>query len=131
MPPLTPQIAEEIRSLLDSHTEAIPAVLEIPSKEQPYDASKDSILRRARVCTPAAVDGDKRRGHVSRHALTPLVSPSPPHFLFFHPRVSFLRRTSSKHAARAFVPFVPSCPALACPPFQSRGSRARPCAAAA
>ncbi|EDQ84665.1 uncharacterized protein MONBRDRAFT_34619 [Monosiga brevicollis MX1] len=42
-------IAEDIRYLLDNHTEAIPAVLEIPSKEQPYDSSKDSILRRAKV----------------------------------------------------------------------------------
>merc|ERR1711991_632540 len=41
-------IAEDIRYLLDNHTEAIPAVLEIPSKEQPYDSSKDSILRRAK-----------------------------------------------------------------------------------
>ncbi|EGD77610.1 V-type proton ATPase subunit F [Salpingoeca rosetta] len=41
-------IAEEIRHLLDSHTAAIPAVLEIPSKHQPYDSSKDSILNRAR-----------------------------------------------------------------------------------
>lgn len=29
--------------------EAIPAVLEIPSKHHPYDPSKDSILRRAKV----------------------------------------------------------------------------------
>lgn len=42
-------MAEDIRPILDAHTEAIPAVLEIPSKEQPYDATKDSILRRARV----------------------------------------------------------------------------------
>lgn len=41
-------IAEQIRPLLDNHTEAIPSVLEIPSKDQPYDSSKDSILRRAR-----------------------------------------------------------------------------------
>eukprot|EP00043_Microstomoeca_roanoka_P007880 m.76173 g.76173 ORF g.76173 m.76173 type:complete len:120 (-) comp14013_c4_seq1:175-534(-) len=41
-------IAEEIRHLLDNHTAAIPAVLEIPSKDHPYDSSKDSILNRAR-----------------------------------------------------------------------------------
>jgi len=41
-------IAEMIRHHLDAHTEPIPAVLEIPSKEHPYDASKDSILRRAK-----------------------------------------------------------------------------------
>lgn len=38
-----------IRHVIDSHTQPIPSVLEIPSKDHPYDASKDSILRRARV----------------------------------------------------------------------------------
>ncbi|KAL5010981.1 hypothetical protein ScPMuIL_013286 [Solemya velum] len=41
-------IAEMIRHVIDSHTEPIPAVLEIPSKDAPYDATKDSILRRAK-----------------------------------------------------------------------------------
>ncbi|XP_033733124.1 V-type proton ATPase subunit F 1-like [Pecten maximus] len=41
-------IAEEIRYVIDSHNEPMPAVLEIPSKDAPYDASKDSILRRAK-----------------------------------------------------------------------------------
>lgn len=38
-----------IRHCIDAHTQPIPAVLEIPSKDHPYDATKDSILRRARV----------------------------------------------------------------------------------
>ncbi|XP_051829404.1 V-type proton ATPase subunit F-like, partial [Antechinus flavipes] len=38
-------IAEMVRHALDAHTLSIPAVLEIPSKEHPYDAAKDSILR--------------------------------------------------------------------------------------
>lgn len=38
-----------IRHVIDSHTQPIPSVLEIPSKDHPYDASKDSILRRAKV----------------------------------------------------------------------------------
>lgn len=38
-----------IRHCIDSHTQPIPAILEIPSKDHPYDASKDSILRRAKV----------------------------------------------------------------------------------
>lgn len=42
-------IAELIRHVIDGHTSPIPAVLEIPSKDHPYDASKDSILRRAKV----------------------------------------------------------------------------------
>ena len=37
-----------IRHVIDNHNEPIPAVLEIPSKDHPYDASKDSILRRAK-----------------------------------------------------------------------------------
>ncbi|KAI5274155.1 V-type proton ATPase subunit F [Manis pentadactyla] len=41
-------IAEMVRHALDAHQLSIPAVLEIPSKEHPYDAAKDSILRRAR-----------------------------------------------------------------------------------
>lgn len=45
-----------IRHVIDSHTVSIPAVLEIPSKDQPYDPNKDSILRRAKVGkTPHAV----------------------------------------------------------------------------
>ena len=38
-----------IRHVIDEHDKAIPAVLEIPSKDHPYDPNKDSILRRAKV----------------------------------------------------------------------------------
>lgn len=38
-----------IRHSIDAHTQPIPAILEIPSKDHPYDATKDSILRRAKV----------------------------------------------------------------------------------
>ena len=41
-------IAEMVRHALDAHQRSIPAVLEIPSKEHPYDAAKDSILCRAK-----------------------------------------------------------------------------------
>ncbi|KAI9677742.1 MAG: H(+)-transporting V1 sector ATPase subunit F [Trizodia sp. TS-e1964] len=41
-------IADRIRHRVDSHTEAFPALLEIPSKDHPYDPSKDSVLRRVR-----------------------------------------------------------------------------------
>ena len=43
------QIAEMVRHLLDVYEQPIPSVLEIPSKDHPYDPSKDSILRRAKV----------------------------------------------------------------------------------
>ena len=42
------QIAERIRHTVDTYTNAFPAVLEIPSKEHPYDPEKDSVLRRVR-----------------------------------------------------------------------------------
>ena len=44
------QIAEMIRHVLNMYEESIPAILEIPSKDHPYDPTKDSILRRAKVC---------------------------------------------------------------------------------
>lgn len=42
------KIAERIRSRVDTYTDAFPAVLEIPSKDHPYDPEKDSVLRRVR-----------------------------------------------------------------------------------
>jgi V-type H+-transporting ATPase subunit F len=42
------QIAERIRHVVDSYSEAFPAVLEIPSKDHPYDPEKDSVLKRVR-----------------------------------------------------------------------------------
>lgn len=41
-------IAELIRHVVDAHNTVTPAVLEIPSKDHPYDPTKDSILRRAK-----------------------------------------------------------------------------------
>ncbi|NXV71568.1 VATF ATPase, partial [Atlantisia rogersi] len=41
-------LAEQIRHAVEAHVRPLPAVLEIPSKEQPYDPAKDSVLRRAR-----------------------------------------------------------------------------------
>jgi len=41
-------VAERIRYRIDSFTAAFPAVLEIPSKDHPYDPEKDSVLRRVR-----------------------------------------------------------------------------------
>eukprot|EP00343_Euplotes_focardii_P008471 CAMPEP_0205819752 /NCGR_PEP_ID=MMETSP0206-20130828/2214_1 /ASSEMBLY_ACC=CAM_ASM_000279 /TAXON_ID=36767 /ORGANISM="Euplotes focardii, Strain TN1" /LENGTH=124 /DNA_ID=CAMNT_0053113677 /DNA_START=30 /DNA_END=404 /DNA_ORIENTATION=+ len=39
-------IAEEIRYVLDDYDKTIPTVLEIPSKERPYDEAKDPIMQR-------------------------------------------------------------------------------------
>lgn len=41
-------IADRIRHRLDTYTAAFPALLEIPSKDHPYDPEKDSVLRRVR-----------------------------------------------------------------------------------
>jgi ATP synthase F subunit len=42
------QIADRIRHRVDTYTAAFPALLEIPSKDHPYDPEKDSVLRRVR-----------------------------------------------------------------------------------
>ncbi|KAJ3361793.1 V-type ATPase, F subunit [Allomyces macrogynus ATCC 38327] len=39
-------IAETIRGIIDDHEAAFPTILEIPSKDHPYDPSKDSVLKR-------------------------------------------------------------------------------------
>ncbi|KAK2072486.1 hypothetical protein P8C59_006836 [Phyllachora maydis] len=41
-------VADRIRHRVDTYTAAFPAVLEIPSKDHPYDPEKDSVLRRVR-----------------------------------------------------------------------------------
>ncbi|KAK5998315.1 V-type proton ATPase subunit F [Cladobotryum mycophilum] len=41
-------IADKIRHRVDTYTAAFPTVLEIPSKDHPYDPDKDSVLRRVR-----------------------------------------------------------------------------------
>uniref|UniRef100_H2ZNA5 V-type proton ATPase subunit F n=1 Tax=Ciona savignyi TaxID=51511 RepID=H2ZNA5_CIOSA len=45
---ISQSIADVVRHVIDAHTDPIPSVLEIPSKDAPYDPSKDSILRRAK-----------------------------------------------------------------------------------
>ncbi|KAF4126481.1 V-type H+-transporting ATPase subunit F [Geosmithia morbida] len=41
-------IADRIRHRVDTYTAAFPALLEIPSKDHPYDPEKDSVLQRVR-----------------------------------------------------------------------------------
>ncbi|KAI9098208.1 ATPase, V1 complex, subunit F [Phlyctochytrium arcticum] len=43
---ITQQVADELRHILDDYTQAFPTILEIPSKDRPYDPSKDSVLKR-------------------------------------------------------------------------------------
>ena len=35
-----------IRPMMDGYKKAFPTILEIPSKDHPYDPSKDSVLKR-------------------------------------------------------------------------------------
>ncbi|XP_026471189.1 V-type proton ATPase subunit F 1-like [Ctenocephalides felis] len=51
---ITQNVADSIRQVIESNKSLLPAVLEIPSKDRPYDGSKDSILRRARGMVSAA-----------------------------------------------------------------------------
>lgn len=41
-------VADMIRHRVDSYTKAFPAILEIPSKDHPYDPEKDLILKKVR-----------------------------------------------------------------------------------
>lgn len=47
-------VASMIRHLIDNYQLPTPAILEIPSKDQPYDPSKDSILSRVKHMTGEA-----------------------------------------------------------------------------
>ncbi|KAF0682355.1 Aste57867_25493 [Aphanomyces stellatus] len=46
---LNQHIAEEIRHLLNAYEKTIPTVLEIPSKDMPYDPAKDYIMKRVNL----------------------------------------------------------------------------------
>ncbi|CAH7681982.1 vacuolar ATP synthase subunit F [Phakopsora pachyrhizi] len=41
-------VADKIRPLVDKYEAAFPALLEIPSKDHPYDPEKDSVLKRVK-----------------------------------------------------------------------------------
>lgn len=41
-------VADMIRGQIDDYQQQFPTILEIPSKDHPYDPSKDSVLRKVR-----------------------------------------------------------------------------------
>ncbi|KAK4993576.1 H(+)-transporting V1 sector ATPase subunit F [Elasticomyces elasticus] len=41
-------VADKIRPRVDEYKEAFPSLLEIPSKDHPYDPEKDSVMKRVR-----------------------------------------------------------------------------------
>eukprot|EP00386_Alphamonas_edax_P009479 GDKI01031165.1.p1 GENE.GDKI01031165.1~~GDKI01031165.1.p1 ORF type:complete len:127 (+),score=57.20 GDKI01031165.1:61-441(+) len=49
-------IADDIRYLVDLHDKVIPTILEIPSKDKPFDPSKDSVLQRVKVFFGGNID---------------------------------------------------------------------------
>lgn len=42
------QIADKMRGRVDQYNEAFPSLLEIPSKDHPYNPEKDSVMKRVR-----------------------------------------------------------------------------------
>lgn len=50
-------VADDIRYLVDSYKGRVPALLEIPSKERPYDPSKDSVMQRVKVFFGGEIPG--------------------------------------------------------------------------
>ncbi len=55
-PIILAQICESIRHVLALHTALLPAVLEIPSKEHPYDESTDPMMIRVKKLLGGADD---------------------------------------------------------------------------
>lgn len=45
---ISQQVANQIRHIIAAHNKPIPAVLEIPSKDAPYDPTQDSLLTRVK-----------------------------------------------------------------------------------
>lgn len=43
---ITQNVASRLQSIIESYTSPLPAILEIPSKDQPYDYKRDMILKR-------------------------------------------------------------------------------------
>ena len=41
-----PQIADDLRHLLEEYDQVVPTILEIPTKNHPYDPSKDFMMSR-------------------------------------------------------------------------------------
>jgi V-type H+-transporting ATPase subunit F len=54
-------VANMIRFLVDSYNNPVPAILEIPSKDHPYDPAHDSVLSRVRYLFSAESVASGRR----------------------------------------------------------------------
>ncbi|KAA3468911.1 V-type proton ATPase subunit F-like [Gossypium australe] len=54
-------VANMIRFLVDSYSKPVPAILEIPSKDHPYDPAHDSVLSRVKYLFSAESVASGRR----------------------------------------------------------------------
>lgn len=64
------QVANMIRFLVDSYNKPVPAILEIPSKDHPYDPAHDSVLSRVKyLFNTESVASDRRWIHPSQSQL--------------------------------------------------------------
>ncbi|KAL6603389.1 hypothetical protein ACP70R_043750 [Stipagrostis hirtigluma subsp. patula] len=54
-------IANMIRFLVDSYNKPVPAILEIPSKDHPYDPAHDSVLSRVKYLFSTESVASERR----------------------------------------------------------------------
>ena len=57
---ISQNIAERVRNIIIEHEKVIPTILEIPSKESPYDPEKDTIVVRAASILWGADTGKER-----------------------------------------------------------------------
>jgi len=48
---ITQKVADDIRYLINDYDKIIPTILEIPSKDHPYDPSKDNIMTKVKRMT--------------------------------------------------------------------------------
>eukprot|EP01100_Stratorugosa_tubuloviscum_P015741 TRINITY_DN92_c0_g1_i1.p1 TRINITY_DN92_c0_g1~~TRINITY_DN92_c0_g1_i1.p1 ORF type:complete len:124 (-),score=55.58 TRINITY_DN92_c0_g1_i1:143-514(-) len=45
---ISQHVANQIRFLIDEYDRVVPAIVEVPSKDYPYDPAKDSLLERVK-----------------------------------------------------------------------------------
>ena len=57
---MSQNVAERVRDMIVAHDKIIPTILEIPSKENPYDPEKDPIVERAAAILWGADTGPER-----------------------------------------------------------------------
>ena len=57
---ISQNVAETVRATIVNHEELFPTILEIPSKDNPYDPEKDTIVLRAAAILWGAETGPEK-----------------------------------------------------------------------